>query len=337
MRIQNLKNIFNNSPENNFKLYRKLWKKTESYELLTSFPLHLDIELSGICNLKCNFCFQNGLINEPLGLMEYDLFKKIIDEGIEKGLCAIKLQIRGESFLNPKLFECISYAKKKGIMDIQLTTNSTFLSEENIYKILNSELDVIILSVDNNHESSYDKKYEKKNYSSVEQNIQSLLHMRKQKGKKRPWVRLKTSVFENKVDIYKKTKNDIKERFTEADVIIISRIHNLRNDMPAYPDLFENYTLNPCTYLMQRLAIFWNGDVTVCCMDYNNQFKLGNINNNSIEEIWMSDKLNRFRSIHANNERKRMEICKNCHACIISNNENTFVDGTKRHFFDYNV
>ncbi|KPA18736.1 radical SAM additional 4Fe4S-binding domain-containing protein, partial [Candidatus Magnetomorum sp. HK-1] len=145
MNIINLKNIFDNSQYNRFNIYRELWKKTESYELLTNFPLHLDIELSGVCNLKCNFCFQNGLIQEPLGLMEFDLFKKIINEGVNKGLCAIKLQVRGESFLNPKLFECISYAKQKGILDIQLTTNSTFLSEENINKLLESELDVIRL------------------------------------------------------------------------------------------------------------------------------------------------------------------------------------------------
>ena len=336
MKIKNLKNVFNSSPYKNFKLYRELWKKTESYDLLTSFPLHLDIELSGVCNLKCDFCFQNGLIKEPLGLMKYSLFKKIIDEGTDKGLCAIKLQVRGESFLNPKLFECISYAKKKGVMDVQLTTNGTFLSEENINKILDSELDIIILSVDSNHESSYDKKYEKKSYSIVEQNIKRLLNIRNQKKQKRPWVRLKTSVFENKMDVYQKAKNDIKKSFSEADAIIISRIHNLKNDMPAYPDLFDNYIMEPCSYLMQRLTIFWNGDITVCCMDYNNQFQLGNIYNNSIEDIWMSDKLNRFRLLHANNKRKSMEICKNCHACIISNNENTFVDDTKRHFSDYN-
>ncbi|KPA14924.1 radical SAM domain protein [Candidatus Magnetomorum sp. HK-1] len=132
-------------------------------------------------------------------------------------------------------------------------------------------------------------------------------------------------------------KNDIKERFKGADVFIISRIHNLRNEIPAYPDLFLNYIMKPCSYLMQRLTIFWNGDVTVCCMDYNNHFRLGNINKKSIEEIWMSDRLNSFRNIHANNKRRNMEICKNCHACIISNNENTFVDETKRHFSDYDL
>ena len=99
-----------------FRLYRELWQKTGNFKILTNFPLHLDIELSGVCNLKCDFCFQNGLIDNPLGIMEFDLYKRIIDEGVEKGLCAVKLQIRGESFLHPRFFDCVAYAKNKGVI-----------------------------------------------------------------------------------------------------------------------------------------------------------------------------------------------------------------------------
>ena len=108
-----------------FDAYRKLWPEAANYSILSSFPLHLDLELSGVCNFSCTSCFQNGLIEGPLGFMEYELFKKIIDEGVAKGLCAIKLQIRGESFLHPRIFDCIRYAKGKGVLDIQITTNGS--------------------------------------------------------------------------------------------------------------------------------------------------------------------------------------------------------------------
>ena len=41
----------------------------------------------------------------PRGFMKEKLFKKIIDEGISNGLCAIKLQSRGEAMMHPKIFE----------------------------------------------------------------------------------------------------------------------------------------------------------------------------------------------------------------------------------------
>ena len=39
----------------------------------------------------------------PRGFMSMKLFKKIIDEGVKNGLCAIKLQSRGEAMMHPKI------------------------------------------------------------------------------------------------------------------------------------------------------------------------------------------------------------------------------------------
>ena len=54
-----------------------------------------------------------------------------------------------------------------------------------------------------------------------------------------------------------------------ADIFIVGRIHNFYDNKDAFPDLQSNYTLHPCSYLTQRLAVFWDGIVTTCCMDYN--------------------------------------------------------------------
>ena len=106
MKLFNLGECLNElKGDERFKMYRELWRESGNFKLLPNFPLHLDIELSGICNLRCESCYQNGLIESPLGLMDFKLFQRIVDEGAEKGLCALKLQIRGESFLHPRLFD----------------------------------------------------------------------------------------------------------------------------------------------------------------------------------------------------------------------------------------
>ena len=318
-----------------FKRYRELWKKAGNYEILTSFPLHLDIELSGICNLKCDFCFQNGLINKPLGLMDFDLFKQIIDEGVEKGLCAIKLQIRGESFLHPQIFDCIAYAKDKGIMDVQITTNGTLLNKNRIREVLDSGIDAIIFSVDSHHGDSFSQKHNSKNYSSVERSIKELLKLRAKLGKERPWVRLQASIPQIDPESFEETRNYLKEKFPEADIFVVSRIYNYRNDTDAFPDLHTNYKLNPCNYLMHRLAVFWNGDITICCVDYNGYFQLGNIDTRSIEEMWLSPEMNRFRKLHKDNKRKTMALCKHCGACVTLKDDHIILDKTRCHIADY--
>jgi len=322
--------------ENKFKLYRELWQKAGNYEVLTNYPLHLDIELSGICNLKCEFCFQNGLINQPLGFMDVELFKQIIDDGVKNGLCAIKLQIRGESFLHPRLFECISYAKNKGVLDVQITTNATLLNRNNIQEIIESGLDAIIFSVDSHHGNSFVQKNNSERYSSTEKSIKELLKYRLKLGRQKPWIRLQSSIPQLDRDSFLKTKNYLKMKFPEADIFVVNRIYNYNNDIDAFPDLHINYELEPCNYLMHRLAIFWNGDITICCADYNNKINLGNVAFKNIKEIWLSARMNAFRQLHKNDKRKDMSPCKHCGACLAAKNNNSIVyDNTKQHCNDY--
>lgn len=321
------------NPDIKFERYRNLWKKAGDYKVFTSFPLHLDIELSGVCNLKCKNCFQNELLDTPLGLMDTELFQRIITEGTQKGLCAVKLQIRGESFLHPELFECIKFSKKMGVLDTQITTNGTLLNSETIQKVLDSGLDGIIFSADTHHTDNY--KLENKT-SRVEAAINELLSRRKESSRKKPWVRIQSSIPSMDKASFEAAKNYIKKKFPLADIHVVSRLYDFRYDHDVFDDLHTSYDMGPCSYLMHRLAVFWNGDVTVCCSDYNNKFKLGNINDKSLEDIWKSDKLTRFRQVHLSGERKQMDVCRHCQADLSPKTQSKRVmDKTKQHMADY--
>lgn len=319
--------------EEKFAAYRALWRKAANYEVLTSFPLHLDIELSGKCNLRCESCFQNGLLEGPLGMMDFEVFKSIIDEGVAKGLCAIKLQIRGESFLHPRLIDCISYAKENGILDVQITTNGTLLTGDRVEALLDSGLDAIIFSVDYHHGANFNGRSES-TYQKVERNIKRFLAMRKERSLQQPWVRIQASLTEKDRKCSEEHKKELDQFFPEADIIVVNRIHNFKEDEDGYVDLLENYELNPCSYIMHRLAIFWDGQVTICCSDYNNRFQLGTFPNQSIENIWLSGKLNSFRRLHAERDRHKMPICKHCIACTKAKNDGLTVYSTTQHIAD---
>ena len=99
----------------------------------------------------------------PKGMMKFDLFKKIIDEGVQNGLCAIKLQSRGEAMMHPKIFEFSKYAKSKGIKDIHLTTNGTlFMKPKKFEKFFESGIDKLIFSIDSAHDESIEEIYKNK-------------------------------------------------------------------------------------------------------------------------------------------------------------------------------
>ncbi|MBI9079218.1 MAG: SPASM domain-containing protein [Pseudodesulfovibrio sp.] len=317
--------------------YRELWHKAGRFEILPDYPLHLDLELSGVCNLHCSDCFQEALDKKKLGLMKTSLFQQLIDSGVPRGLCAIKLQIRGESFLHPDLFSLIRYAKDRGVLDVQITTNGTLIREDTVDAILHSGLDGIIFSVDVRHEDACSDTAVPQGYSHVPKMITALLERRKELGLTRPWVRLKASTDGSSPEVMDSLKKRLVEAFPLADIHIVGSIFNFKKDQDSYPELRKNYILNPCAYLMQRLAVFWDGQTTACCMDYHGDFGLPSVVDAPIETIWSSPQLEALRKGHLLGRRESLPICKHCHLSVESANERISVDETFRNKLDFEL
>ena len=68
----------------------------------------------------------------------------------------------------------------------------------------------------------------------------------------------------------------------------------------------------PCRQLWQRLYIAYNGDIHMCCADYQGQEILGNIANDSIYSVWHSNRLNEIRQYHLDGEYYKISLCEKC-------------------------
>ena len=67
-----------------------------------------------------------------------------------------------------------------------------------------------------------------------------------------------------------------------------------------------------CPSLWQRMFIHPDGIVTPCCLDAKRNLVMGNINENSISEIWNNEKYRKMRDLHRKGEYKKISECKNC-------------------------
>ena len=82
------------------------WHVNPRLNKVPNFPSHIDIETSSICNLNCPMCYTTtDEFKEKVdaGLIDFKLFKKIIDESVKYNLYSIRLSFRGEAFLHPKI------------------------------------------------------------------------------------------------------------------------------------------------------------------------------------------------------------------------------------------
>ena len=295
----------------NWNEYRTAWAKAERREILTNHPLHLDIELTSQCNLKCQMCWQNGLLQEKKqGMMKEAIFKKVINEGIPLGLSAIKLQSRGESTLHPKLPLLAEYAKNAGVKDVQLTTNGTVLTKKDKLKqLVTCGIDKLIFSVDSEHNKSAQEIYGK-NVPDVKKSVFDVLKIRGDLGQKTPVVRVQSIPDSNQS---KQDKlSELQAMYPNANEYMVNDLFDADTSESFSQDLSLRYEMFPCSYLWTRVVVFWNGEVGLCCRDYNNIQKLGNVKHTSIEKIWQGEKMRQLRKSHLDGHRNKVAVCKNC-------------------------
>ncbi len=68
---------------------------------------------------------------------------------------------------------------------------------------------------------------------------------------------------------------------------------------------------NHCFALWRTAVITWDGKMVPCCFDKDAKYVMGNLDNNSIEEIWKSDHYQEFRK-RILDDRMQNDMCTNC-------------------------
>ena len=311
---KNINANYRNLPD--YKEYRKLWRDTAVKHVATEFPLHLDIEVTSYCNLACPMCPRTHRV--ALGkwknkMMKFETFKKIIDEGTEKGLKAINLNNFGESFFNKKLVEMIEYAKSKGVLDVMLHTNGTVMDEILAERIINSGLDRIIFSLDSITKEIYEKIRIGAKFEDTIKNVKMFYKVREKICKYKPVIRVsmvRMKENDHEANKFEKFWGPYADEVTYTDY----RNQDGLDTADRYTKFKKENKSYSCPALWQRLTINATGEVTACCRDAGKRLTLGKINdeNKSLTNIWNGDKLKESRNLHENKQAYLIDACNGC-------------------------
>jgi radical SAM protein with 4Fe4S-binding SPASM domain len=257
----------------------------------------LIIEPTNTCNLRCTFCFVTDGMTRDGGFMDFNLFKKIIDDCNDlEHLC---MHNWGEPLLHKDIFRMIEYAKNKGVNYVVMNTNGTLLTDKMINRIVNSKLDIIRFSIDGSAETF--KRVRGVELENIEKNIKKLKTI---KEKKRPELKMGV-VFTVEED----TEGDAEEYINHWKKIV--------DHVRLQPKLITSPRTEVCPEPFGKdygkLVVLWDGRVIPCCVDYNANLMIGNIQNDTIPNLWKSEKLNILREQHLKGEFP--DTCANCNEC----------------------
>ena len=130
--------------------YRKSWDKIPREKTETKFPIHLDIETTTNCNLKCPMCprtvmIENGTFGNDSGYIIQEDYMNIVDQGVQHGVKSIKLNYLGEPLLHKDIIDHVRYAKNRGVLDVLMNTNGTALTPKNSRNLLEAGIDGVFV------------------------------------------------------------------------------------------------------------------------------------------------------------------------------------------------
>ena len=135
--------------------YRKAWEKGMTLKEVPEFPLTIDFENLNHCNFACHHCMFSARHAHPdlknrVGdkMMDFDLYKRAIDEGSEYGLPAITHGVQCEPLMHPDIVKKVAYADKKGVIDQRIGSNGSLLDTEMAEKLIDSGLSRLEISLD---------------------------------------------------------------------------------------------------------------------------------------------------------------------------------------------
>lgn len=294
---------------------------------LEEWPRALVLDITNRCNAKCLWCPQPQL--DDLGAMSMSLFKKIIDDYKTRG-GAIRFGTFGEPLMDKTFGEKIHYLKKfSSIKKVELVTNAFFLNEKNTSLLIENNVDVEI-SLDEMEKDTFEK-IKQMSYDVVRTNILNFLAHNDRAG--RPVnvnFRVKSSLSRKDTEEHELFKKLTEHRCTieltpmEEDSITswagrfdkekfyeehmnsstIVKKHNYKQ--------FNKTNKAPCNQAWKWMVVYWDGKVVLCCVDMFSSTVLGNLSQQTIEEVWRGPVFTDIREKMIQRKRFEIPICQDC-------------------------
>jgi radical SAM protein with 4Fe4S-binding SPASM domain len=296
--------------------YRRLagiwsaWRRGR--EILRYPPFRLWIEPTNGCNLRCVMCPNSLPDRPPTAVMEMDLYRSLLDQ-VRGTVYDANLHHRGEPLLHPRLPEMIGLAREAGI-STRLHTNATLLDAERGKALLEAGLDLISFSFDGFTPEAYAAIRRGADFDATLANIEGFLALKRERGGGRPVTIFETIGFpEVTVAGQMAAREALRDRLVGRglDKFIVKAPHNWGGTLPG-GEASAAGRFTPCTFPWFALVVLADGTVAPCPQDFYGKLAVGDLNRQTVAEIWNGEPLRALRRRMAARDVTGLDPCAAC-------------------------
>jgi radical SAM protein with 4Fe4S-binding SPASM domain len=289
-------------------------------------PVSVSLEPANLCNLRCPECPSgSGELTRTRGMLAPELFRSAIGQ-LSPELAYLTLYFQGEPYLHPGFAELVRYAKSNKLYVVS-STNGHFLDRETALETVRSGLDKLIVSVDGGDQESYAAYRTGGSLDKVVEGLRHLADAKNALASRKPKTIIQCLLLrtnQHQKEAIRKLAKDVNADKVEFKT---AQFADFENGNPLMPDkerdsrykkvnkspkyVIKNKLRNHCFRMWSSCVITWDGLVVPCCFDKDAAHVMGDLKQQTFEEIWRGERYSEFRNLILQN-RKSVDICRNC-------------------------
>ena len=286
---------------------RAIWYYFPKIHLLTEFPTHVDLEISSACDLKCPMCYtrtDDFKKQVKKQFMDYDLFKKLVNECVQFKAYSIRISLRGEPFIHPNVIDMIRYAKDAGIKEVASLTNNYRLTPEMFEQAMKAGLDWLTISFDGLRET-YEQVRQPAKFEESLNKIKEYKRIKDKAGSIKPVLKVQS--------VWPAIKDCAQEYYSLFEPYVEMIASNPLIDYLHKDKEIEYIEDFDCPVLYQRIAVGSDGQA-ICCNDEFGDDIFGDATRESIHSLWHGKNMSRARQLHREHRGyKELVMCQKCY------------------------
>jgi len=292
---------------------------------LGGFPPILQIQTKSGCNASCVICPQRTIqaLFQPAEI-EARLYERIVEQCAgEPGLRGVGFVLQNEPLADAALFDRIRHFRRRVTAPVTtfVATNGTLLTPEAVSDLLSSGLDVLHVSCNGFEKADYEAVNRGKCWETFVANLGHLLAQ--------DLSRLAVMVSFVRSALYPEAVDRAIAHWRRRGIpCFVHGINNRGGMVEDYERLARPIDADPplvrlrkrivrgalgcCPYPFLQMSVLAGGQVLVCTHDWGRRQVVGDLNTQTIREVWDGPVMRDIRLRHLRGDAESIPSCERC-------------------------
>ncbi len=275
-----------------------------------SLPREVQVELTTEDQLSGTTLRPRGDVVGRRGPLDLDILARLLEDLCRYDDSLIVLGGFGEPLLHPDFEKALQLCREANIFGLAVRTNGIAMNEEVSRAMCDMDVDVVQVLLDANDAEGYRSVHGVDAWDEVTRNMEVLNQIRQSTTQVNPIIAASLTKAHETIG----AMESFYDRWLSFSgwAVIEGYSH--------HADLLEDRRVmsmappqrRPCRQLRERCTVLADGRVVGCDQDFQGRYVLGDLNRQSLTEIWQGPQMTALREAHRAGEYSIHPMCEKC-------------------------